>query len=106
MRRNTVGRAQRAIGSGGFDMRTMDLERLARSALLAVIFAAGYVCGAVGNHAAEAQLGNIAGDVLKQAAGTGTLGVMGTALVEAEGHVSGLQKNIDSLKKVKAALGG
>jgi hypothetical protein len=31
---------------------------------------------------------------------------MGTALVEAEQHVSGLQKNLDTLNKVKAALGG
>ena len=86
-------------------MRSMELEKLARAALLAVIFASGYVCGAIGNTRAEAQLGNIAGEALKQA-GAGSLGEMGTALVEAEGHVSGLQKNIDTLKKVKAALGG
>jgi hypothetical protein len=87
-------------------MRSMELDKLARAALLAVIFASGYVCGAVGNQRAEAQLGNLGTEALKQAAGAGTLGEMGSALVEAEGHVSGLQKNIDSLKKVKAALGG
>jgi hypothetical protein len=94
-------------------MRSMELEKLARATLLAVIFASGYVCGTLGNQRAEAQLGDIAGEALKGAAGAGTLGEMGSALVEAEGHlveaeghVSGLQKNIDSLKKVKAALGG
>ena len=87
-------------------MPSMELDKLARAVLVAVIFASGYVCGAVGTYRAEAQLGNMATDALKQAAGAGTLGEMGTALVEAEGHVSGLQKNIDTLKKVKAALGG
>jgi hypothetical protein len=87
-------------------MRSSELEKFARAALVAVIFAAGYVCGTLNNNRAEAQLGNLAGEALKQAAGTGTLGEMGTALVEAEQHVSGLQKNIDTLNKVKAALGG
>ena len=87
-------------------MRSFSLANLARAALIAVIFASGYMCGAVGNTRAEAQLGTMATDALKGAASGTTLGDMGTALVEAEQHVSGLQKNIDSLKKVKAALGG
>jgi hypothetical protein len=87
-------------------MRSLELANLARAALVAVIFSSGYVCGVIGNDRAEAQLGDIAGDALKQAAGAGTLGEMGTALVEAEQHVSGLQKNLDTLNKVKAALGG
>ena len=86
-------------------MRSFELDRLARAALIAVIFASGYVCGTLGNDRAEAQLGNIAGEALKAAGGT-QIGEMGTALVEAQQHVSGLQKNIDTLNKVKAALGG
>jgi hypothetical protein len=31
---------------------------------------------------------------------------MGSSLVEMQDHVTGLQKNIDSLKKVEAALTG
>jgi hypothetical protein len=31
---------------------------------------------------------------------------LGTAIVEMEEHVDGLQKNIDVLKKVKDSLGG
>ncbi len=87
-------------------MHSLELAKLARAALITVIFASGYVCGSLRTDRAEAQLGNMAGEALKQAAGGGTLGEMGTALVEAEGNVSDLQKNIDTLKKVKAALGG
>jgi hypothetical protein len=87
-------------------MRSFSVANLARAALVAVIFASGYLCGAIGNTRAEAQLGTIATDALKGAVSGTSLGDMGTALVEAEQHVSGLQKNIDTLNKVKAALGG
>jgi hypothetical protein len=46
---------------------------------------------------------------MKEAAGSGALGPvgeMGTSLVEMQEHVSGLQKNIDTLKKVQSALTG
>jgi hypothetical protein len=31
---------------------------------------------------------------------------LGTSIVEMQDHVNGLQKNIDTLKKVQSALGG
>ena len=63
---------------------------------------------------AQAQLGELGkemgGDLLGQAAGSeGMLGQvtqLGTTIVEMEDHVSGLQKNIDALNVLKAALGG
>jgi hypothetical protein len=47
---------------------------------------------------------------MKQAAGSGGLlgsvGQLGTSIVDMEQHVSALQQNIETLKKVKTALGG
>jgi hypothetical protein len=49
------------------------------------------------------------GDLMKGAAKSGALGSvgeLGSSIVSLQEHVDGLQKNIDVLKKVKAALGG
>jgi hypothetical protein len=81
-------------------------RRLAgRAGLATGIFLLGFVCGSVMQPKAEAQLG----DVMKKAGGSGALGSvgeLGTSIVEMQDHVTGLQKNIDTLKKVKSALGG
>ena len=74
-------------------------------ALLAATFLAGYLCGAAGTPSADAQMG----DMLKGAAKSGSLGPvgeLGNSIVEMQQHVSELQKNLDTLKKVKTALGG
>ena len=36
----------------------------------------------------------------------GEAGQLGSSIVEMQDHVSGLQKNLDSLKKIQSALGG
>jgi hypothetical protein len=36
----------------------------------------------------------------------GTVGQLGSSIVEMQEHVNGLQKNIDALKKVQSALTG
>jgi hypothetical protein len=82
---------------------------IARTVLTAVILAAfslGYVCGSIGQRRADAQgLGN----VLEQAGKAGSLSSisdLGTSIVEMDKHVSGLQKNLDVLRKVQSALTG
>ena len=74
------------------------------------IFGVGYLCGSLTQQSAEAQLGDIGSDVMKKAAGSGgalgNVAKLGTTISDLEKHVSGLQKNIDTLKSVKAALGG
>lgn len=84
--------------------------RTARIGFIAAIFAAGYLCGSVTQRRADAQLGDIGGEVMKKAGESGgMLGSamqLGTTIVDMEKHVDGLQKNLDALKKVKAALGG
>lgn len=84
-----------------------------RGLAAAAVFSVGYLVGTM-QAPAQAQLGEMGKqmgqDVLKQASGSeGMLGQvtqLGTAIVEMEEHVSGLQKNLDALKAVKAALGG
>jgi hypothetical protein len=77
---------------------------LSRVVLTLVIFAAfslGYVCGTIGQRRADAQgLGNVLGGSL------GSITELGSSIVEMEKHVSGLQKNLDVLKKVQSALTG
>jgi hypothetical protein len=81
-----------------------------RIGVVTAIFSVGFLCGSMTQHNANAQLEGLGGDLLKQAAGSGgTLGSiaqLGTAITDMEKNVSGLQKNIDTLKKVKSALGG
>jgi hypothetical protein len=82
---------------------------IARTVLTAVILAAfslGYVCGSIGQRRADAQgLGNVL-DQAGKAGSLGSIGELGTSIVEMEKHVSGLQKNLDVLRKVQSALTG
>ena len=81
-----------------------------RVGLIGGVFAAGFLCGSVTQRSADAQLKEL-GEAALQKAGTsgGALGSavqLGTAIVDMQQHVDGLQKNLEALKKVKAALGG
>jgi hypothetical protein len=82
----------------------------ARAVLTAVIFAAfslGYVCGSVTQRRADAQgLGNIMEQAGKAGGSLGAVGELGSSIVDMEKHVSGLQKNLDVLRKVQSALTG
>ena len=85
----------------------MKRRTIARAVLAAVIlgaFSLGYVCGSVGQRRADAQgLGNILEHAGKA---SGSLGELGSSIVEMDKHVSGLQKNLDVLRKVQSALTG
>ena len=91
-------------------MTTRTTRQGLRVLLIAGVFAAGFLCGSVTQQRADAQLGELGSEALKQAGGTGgALGSateLGSAIVDMQQHVSGLQKNLDTFKKVKAALGG
>jgi hypothetical protein len=84
----------------------MDNKMVARIAMIGTLFGTftlGYVCGSVSTPRASAQLPQMPGGL------SGTLGAasqLGSSITEIEQHVSGLQKNLDSLKKVQAALTG
>jgi hypothetical protein len=89
--------------------RTTLLHTL-RIATVTGVFGAGYLCGNLTQQSAHAQLGELGGDVMKRASESGgalgNIAKLGTTISDLEKHVSGLQKNIDTLKTVKTALGG
>ena len=81
-----------------------------RVTAFAAVFAAGFLAGSVTHQRADAQLGELGKEALRQAGESGgalgTATQLGTSIVEMQQHVDGLQKNIVVLKKVKAGLGG
>jgi len=84
---------------------TKGIARAKRLGLVVTLFAAGFVCGTLTHRSAEAQLG----DVMKKAGESGALGSvgeMGSAIVDMQKNVDGLQKNLDTFKKIKDALSG
>lgn len=91
-------------------MRTKTFRRTLRVGIVAAVFGAGFLCGSVTQRSADAQLKELGEATMKQAGESGgALGSvvqLGTAIVDLQQHVDGLQKNIDVLKKVKSSLGG
>jgi len=91
-------------------MRTGHIRRALQVGMVAGFFAAGFLCGSVTQRNADAQLGELGEKALEKAGQSGgALGSavqLGTAVVEMQQHVDGLQKNIDVLKKIKSSLGG
>jgi hypothetical protein len=86
------------------------LRRAARSAAFALVFSGGYVLGTLDARPAEAQVQDLGKDLMNKAAGSGgTLGTaaqLGTTISDMQTHVTELQKNLEVLNKIKAALGG
>ena len=75
-------------------------------AIFAAVFGLGYFCGTVNQRQANAQIGEL---LEKAGKGGGTLGSvtqLGSSIVEMQDHVNGLQKNLETLRKVQSALGG
>lgn len=86
-------------------MQTAIRRTSLRAGALAGVFALGYLAGSVSTTPAEAQLG----DMIKGAAKSGKLGPvgdLGSSIVDMQEHVDGLQKNLETLRTVKSALGG
>ena len=81
-----------------------------RIGVVAAIFSVGYLCGWMTQQSANAQLGQFGGQMLdkaKESGGAlGSVAQLGSAIADMEKNVSGLQQNLDTLKKVQAALGG
>ena len=77
------------------------IARMKMIGMLFAVFALGYVCG-VSTPRASAQLPQVPGMSNPLAAA----GQMGSSLTEMEQHISGLQKNLDALKKIQSLLGG
>jgi len=86
------------------------LRRTAQAATFALVFSGGYVLGTLDVQPAAAQVKDMGKDLLGKASESGgTLGTaaqLGTTISDMETHVTALQKNLETLNKIKAALGG
>ena len=82
------------------------IRRTVRIVVVAGIFAVGFVCGSLSQRPAEAQLG----DVMQKAGGAGgavgAVSDLGTSITDMQTHLDALNKNMETLRKIKTALGG
>ena len=75
--------------------------------ILVGVFGVGYLCGSVSQHRADAQgIGGLLEQAGKAGGLMGEAGRLGTSIVVMQQHVSGLQKNLDSLKELQSSLTG
>ena len=85
-------------------------DRSLRYGAAVVIFAAGFLCGTVGQRRADAQLGEMGGKAMEKAGQQGgALGAgaqLGTSISDMQKNVEGLQKDLEAFKKIQALLGG
>lgn len=81
-----------------------------RIGVITVVFAAGFLCGSMTQNNVNAGVADLGGDLMKKAADSGgslgSVSQLGTTITDMEKNISGLQKNLDTIKKVKSMLGG
>jgi hypothetical protein len=74
------------------------------------VFGLGFLVGTVNQRYADAQKIPGVGDVMEKAGKSGgplgSVAQLGSSITEMQTHVNGLQKNLETLKTVQAALGG
>ena len=76
------------------------------SAVIVGVFGLGYVCGSMTQRPAQAQIGGLLEKAGKAGGSVGSVAQFGTSIVEMQDHITGLQKNLDTFKKVQASLTG
>ncbi|MGZ8521351.1 MAG: hypothetical protein ACXWX7_14515 [Candidatus Binatia bacterium] len=77
-----------------------------KTAIIVGVFGLGYVCGSMTQRHAEAQIGGLLEKAGKAGGPVGSVAQFGSSLVEMQDHISGLQKNLDTFKKVQSSLTG
>lgn len=75
-------------------------------ALIVGVFGLGYVCGSMTQRQAEAQMGGLLEKAGKMGGPVGSVAEFGSSIVEMQDHITGLQKNLDTFKKVQSSLTG
>ena len=81
------------------------ISRFAITAVIVGVFGLGYVCSTMTQRSAEAQMGGILDKAGKLGGPVGSVAEFGSSIVEMQEHINGLQKNLDTFKKVQSALG-
>ena len=87
----------------------MTKGRLSRGLMTAIIvgvFGLGYVCGSMTQRQAEAQIGGLLDKAGKAGGPIGSVAQFGSSITEMQDHIAGLQKNLDTFKKVQSSLTG
>lgn len=87
----------------------MTKTKFSRGLMIAIIvgvFGLGYVCGSMTQRQAEAQIGELLEKAGKAGGPVGSVAQFGSSIVEMQDHINGLQKNLDTFKKVQASLTG
>ncbi|MGH7846191.1 MAG: hypothetical protein ACREQW_13620 [Candidatus Binatia bacterium] len=82
------------------------ISRSLMTGMLVAVFALGYFCGSVNQRQADAQIGGLLEQAGKGGGALGSVTQLGSSIVEMQDHVNGLQKNLETLKKVQSALTG
>ena len=82
------------------------IGRGVRIIAVAGIFGAGYLCGTLGQRSANAGMDDMMKKAGEQGGAVGSMGQLGSSIVEMQQHVDGLNKDLETLRKIKAALGG
>jgi len=81
-------------------------SRLLTTGLVIAVFGLGYFCGSLNRHQADAQIGGLLEKAGQSGGALGSITQLGSSIVEMQDHVNGLQKNLETLRKVQSALGG
>jgi hypothetical protein len=91
-------------------MSTWHVRRAVQLAAFLLVFSGGYVLGTLDAEPAEAQVQDLGKDLLNKASESGgalgTAAQLGTTINDMQTHVNELQENLETLNKIKAALGG
>ena len=91
-------------------MSTSFLRRAAQLASFALVFSGGYVLGTLDAQPAEAQVQDLGKDLMNKASESGgalgTAAQLGTTISDMQENVNELQQSLETLNKIKAALGG
>lgn len=87
-------------------MTRKKLSRGLMTAIIVGVFGLGYVCGSMRQPQAEAQMGGMLEKAGKMGGPVGSVAQFGSSISEMQDHISGLQKNLDTFKKVQASLPG
>ena len=87
-------------------MAKSNVSRALKVAIIVAVFGLGYICGSLPQRQAEAQIGGMLDKAAKAGGPVGSVAQFGSSLVEMQDHISGLQKNLDTFKKVQASLTG
>src|SRR5262245_59082472 len=101
-----LGKSSPFILSQEVVMTRTKLSRYLTTAIFVGVFGLGNICGTMTQRQAEDQIGGLLEKATKAGGPIGSIAEFGSSISEMQDHISGLQKNLDTFKKVQASLTG